>query len=257
LFAIPTFAQTPTAWGYSTGYGNVYGSFGLASTMQSMYNVARAQNQRTAARDAAVKKWGQPAVTAAERDAAAGRPAANPKIVLPPPRVVRNYGVFRPDASVDTGKAMADALGETPEEKALIAQIYASTRAAYDEQAAAKGWQNNMAGGLTFFTVAAMTIFYDEEEPSDAAVDAHYELLNAVIDEIPAFASASNRDKQNFNNMTIGFGGLLLAGYTEGKQTNNPETVESYRKLAGGLIKLVLKTDPTNLKLENGRIVIK
>jgi hypothetical protein len=25
LFALPAFAQTPTAWGYSTGYGNVYG----------------------------------------------------------------------------------------------------------------------------------------------------------------------------------------------------------------------------------------
>jgi len=27
-------AQTATAWGYSTGYGNVYGSYGLAATMQ-------------------------------------------------------------------------------------------------------------------------------------------------------------------------------------------------------------------------------
>ena len=65
-----TNAQTPNAWGYSTGYGNVYGSFGLASTMQSMYNVARAQTQKTTERNALIKKWGLPAVEKAEREAA-------------------------------------------------------------------------------------------------------------------------------------------------------------------------------------------
>src|SRR5258705_10369369 len=64
-----TNAQTPNAYGYSTGYGTVYGSFGLASTMQSMYNVSRAQMQRTTARNAMIKKWGLAAVEKAERDA--------------------------------------------------------------------------------------------------------------------------------------------------------------------------------------------
>src|SRR6185369_6904144 len=92
-----TNAQTPNAYGYSTGYGNVYGSFGLASTMQSMYNVARAQSQRTTARNAMIKKWGLAAVEKAEREAGSGSStgsktsaASNPQIVVPPPRVVRN-----------------------------------------------------------------------------------------------------------------------------------------------------------------------
>ena len=74
--------------------------------------------------------------------------------------------MFRPDATVDTGNAMADALGETPEEKALIKQIYTATKAAYEKEAASKGWKNNIAGGLTFFTVTAMTVYRDAEEPS-------------------------------------------------------------------------------------------
>ena len=40
-------AQTPNAWGYSTGYGNVYGTFGLAQTMQTMYNTTRRHTQST------------------------------------------------------------------------------------------------------------------------------------------------------------------------------------------------------------------
>jgi hypothetical protein len=250
-------AQTPNAYGYSTGYGTVYGSFGLASTMQSMYNVARAQTQRSTARNATVKRWGAAAVEKAERETASKSSRTNPQIVVPPPRVVRNHGVFRPDPAVDTGKAMADALAETPDQKTLIRQIYADTKAAYEEQAAVKGWKNNIAGGLTFFTVAAMTVYQDAEEPSMEAANAHYELLNATLDAIPALARTTDREKQNFNNLMIGLSGILLAGYTEGKQTGDTATLESYKKLSGMLIKMVLKMDPEDLVIENGRIVVK
>jgi len=174
-----TNAQTPNAWGYSTGYGNVYGSYGLASSMQSMYNVARAQSQRTNSRNAMIKKYGLAAVEKAEREAGTRTSApSNPQVVVPPPRVVRNYGMYRPDPSVDTGKALADNLGDTPQEKALIKQIYAATKAAYEEEAASKGWQNNIAAGLTFFTVTAMTAYHNAEVPSDEAVNTYYQVMN-------------------------------------------------------------------------------
>ena len=245
-FSVASPAQTQTAWGYSTGYGNVYGSFGLAQTMQSMYNVARAQAlKRTAG--------------AAARPASGGQVTArsNAKPVVQPPRIVRNYGKFVPDPNVDTGRSFADALGETPEERQLITNIYTATKTAFDKEASARGWQNNIAGGLTFFTVTALTIYHDSDEPGDAGLQSYYEILNATFDEIPEFKSVSNRDKQNFNNMTVGFAGLLLAGYLEGKQTGNAETIASYRKLAGEMIKMVLKTDPENIKVENGQIVMK
>ena len=250
-----TYAQTPNAYGYSTGYGTVYGSFGLASTMQSMYNVARAQSQRRISRDESVKKWGPAAVEKAEREAANNRAQSNPQIVVPPPPTVRNYGLFRPDATVDTGKALADALGETPEEKALIKQIYTSTRAAYDKEAGLRGWKNNIAAGLTFFTVAAMTVYHDTE-PSEEAVDSYYKVINAALDEMPEIGKAANKDKQGFNNTLVGFGGLLLAGYAEGKQNNDAAVLESYKKLSGMLIQLVLKTDPENVRIVNGQIVL-
>jgi hypothetical protein len=250
---------------YSTGYGTVYGSFGLAMATQNMYNASQMQMRKAMARNAMIQKWGLAAVEKAEREAAAkasssaSKPAApsNPQIVVPPPSIVRNHGVFRPDATADTGKAIADALGDTPEEKALIKQIYAGTKAAYDKAAVTKGWKNNIAGGLTFFTVTAMTIYRDADEPTDEAVDKYYKVVNASLDDLPEFGTVANKDKQNFNNMLIGFGGLLLAGYTEGKQTGDAATVETYKKLAGGLIQLVLKTDPENLRIENGQIVMK
>lgn len=259
-----TNAQTPNAYGYSTGYGTVYGSYGLASTMQSMYNVAQAQMQRTTARNAMIKKWGLAAVEKAEREAGSRSSTgtktsapSNPRIVVPPPPVVRNHGVYRPDPSVDTGKALADNLADTPEEKALIKQIYAATKAAYEKEAALKGWKNNIAAGLTFFTVTAMTAYHNAEVPSDEAVNTYYRVMNVALDEIPEFATVANKDKQAFNNMLIGFSGMLLAVYLEGKQNNDDAALATSKKLAGMLIEMVLKTAPENLRIENGQIVMK
>jgi hypothetical protein len=259
-----TNAQTPNAYGYSTGYGTVYGSFGLASTMQSMYNVAQAQMQRTTARSAMIKKWGLAAVEKAEREAGSRSSTgtktsapSNPQIVVPPPRVVRNHGVYRPDPSVDTGKALADNLADTPDQKALIKQIYAATKAAYEKEAALKGWKNNIGAGLTFFTVTAMTVYHNAEVPSDEAVNTYYQVMNVALDEMPELATVASKDKQAFNNMLIGFSGMLLAVYSEGKQNNDADELATSKKLAGMLIEMVLKTDPENLRMENGQIVMK
>ncbi len=238
--------NSPNAYGHSTGYGTVYGSYGLASTMQSMYNVARAQSQKTAAKAG-------PGLPSRAKSST----SSTTQTAAPPAGVVRNHGVFRPDATVDTGKAMADALGDTAEEKALIKQIYTATKATYEKEAAAKGWRNNIAGGLTFFTVIAMTAYHDAPEPPAGAMDTHYKALNSALDDTPEFAAVSNKDKQGFNNLMIGFGGMLLAIYTDAKQNSNAETLAASKQLAGMLIEMVLKTDPENLQVENGQIVMK
>lgn len=263
-------AQTQNTYGggYSTGYGTVYGSFGQAMATQNIYNTMQMQMQKTMMRNAMIKKWGLAAVEKAEREAGSGSSSSRAntsgssassgsRIVVPPPPVVRNHGKFRPDPTVDTGKALADALGETPEEKALIKQIYSATKAGYEKEAALKGWQNNIAAALTFFTIAAMTVYRDAEEPGDDAVNNYFKVVNSALDEMPEFATVTNKDKQRFNNMLIGFGGMLIAGYSEGKRNNDAATIATYQKLAGMLIQMVLKTDPDNLRIENGQIVMK
>lgn len=234
-------AQIQAAGGgyYRAGYPTVYTSFGQASMAQGrMYDTMKRQK--------------------AERDAASGSSTkSNAKTVLPPPLVIRKHGSFRADATVDTGKALADALGDTPEEKALIKQIYTATKAAYEKEAAVRGWKNNIAAGLTFFTVTAMTVYHDAEEPSDDAVNNYFKAVNSSLDEIPEYSKLTNKDKQGFNNMLIGFSGMMLATYTEAKQTGDAETLATSKKLAGMLIEMVLKADPENIRIENGQIVMK
>src|SRR5438128_2484436 len=113
-------AQIQAAGGgyYSAGYPTVYGSFGQASAAQSrMYDHVKVQTRRLTEREALIKKYGLAAVEKAEREASAkGTTRSNTQIVVQPPPVVRNYGVFRPDSTVDSGTALADALGTTMEE---------------------------------------------------------------------------------------------------------------------------------------------
>ena len=255
-------AQIQAAGGgyYRAGYPTVYGSFGQASAAQSrMYDQVKVQTRRMTERDAQIKRWGLAAVEKAEREAAApnGSAPSNRQIVVSPPPIVRNHGVFRPDPTVDTGKALADALGDTPEENTLIKQIYAATKTIYEKEAAQRGWKNNLAGGLTFFTATAMTVYHNTEEPSGEAANTYYKVLNLALDEIPEMATAANKDKQGLNNTLVGFSGMLLAIYTEAKQNNDADALANSKKLAGMLIEMVLKTDPENLRLENGQIVMK
>ncbi len=232
-------AQTSTPWGYNTGYGNVYGTYGLAQTMQSMYNVARAQSRTRAQAQTTPSGSSQPVA----------RPAPAP--------VVRNHGKYVPNPRVDNGTIFANALGETPDERALIKQIFTATKSAFDKEAAARGWKNNVAAGLTFFTIAAINSYHGSGDPTDEAVTAYFKIMNATLDEIPEFGRASNKDKQGFNDMTVGFAGLLIAGYVEAKQNDDSAALASNKKLAEMFIQMILKTDAQNVRLENGSIVIR
>jgi len=263
-------AQTRNTYGggYSTGYGTVYGSFGQAMATQNIYNTMQMQMQKTMMRNAMIKKWGLAAVEKAEREAKSGSSSSaaknssssspsDSKIVVSAPPVARNHGVFRPDATVDTGTALSNALADTPEEKALIKRIYASTKAEYEKEAALRGWKNNIAAGLTFFTATAVSVYHDSDVPGDDALNNYFKAVNGALDELPEFAGVPNKDKQGYNNMLIGFSGMLLAIHSEAKQTSDADALATSKKLAGMLIEMVLKTDPENLRIEDGQIVLK
>lgn len=266
LAAVPATAQTwnSNAGGYNTGYGTVYGSFGLAMATQNIYNTTQMQIQRLTMRQAMINKWGKAAVEKAEREARSGSTSGTSTassnttgpVVPPPPPAPKYYGRFRPDATVDTAKTIADALGETPEEKAMLKQIVNGTKTAFEQQAAARGWKNNIAGAFTFFLVSNATIYHDAAEPADNVLDAIYEAVNLAIDEVPDFRTAPNKDKQAMYNLLIGFAGIPLATYTEGKTNNDEQTVAVSRQLAGKMLEIVLKTDPAKVRFDQGSLTI-
>lgn len=263
LFASASaFSQTwnSNAGGYTTGYGTVYGTFGLAQATQNIYNSMQINMQRSMMRQSMIRKWGLAAVEKAEREAASNKSggkaaASNPAITVSPRPAPKNVGQFTPDATVNTGKTIADAVAETPQEKKLIETIVAETKKAFDAEATRRGWKkNNIAGALTFFIVSSITVAHDSEEPSDETVNALYDAIERTLDEVPEFGRMPNRDKQALNNTLLGLSGIPLATYMEGKNNNDPATIKVASALAGEMIRIVLKVEPSNARFKNGTL---
>jgi len=146
----------------------------------------------------------------------------------------------------DSLQKFADSIGTTEEEKQLMLQIAQQTKTAFEQQYAAKGWKDHMAGALTFF-ILSTSMVYNEQEPSDAAVDTLFKTFDQTMGSDAGLSSASNKDKTALYNSLIAYGGLPLTFYLHGKQTGNEAEVGKSKQLAAGFIKMILQTDPESL----------
>ncbi|MFO0597278.1 MAG: DUF6683 family protein [Myxococcaceae bacterium] len=247
----PAVAQSwnSNSGGWNTGYGTVYGSFGLANATQNMYNTMQLNLQRATMRQAMINKWGLAAVEEAERNAKAGKPAPSGMQVSAPPPAPKNLGVFKPSAKSTTFKQLGDALGGTAEEKQAITTIAQATRDAFESQPDTAPWKNNVAGALTFFLVGNLVIATGSEEPSDEATKALFNAISQTLDASPEFAKTSAKDKQALYEALIGFTGIPLAISSDAKERGDAKQEQQARELAARLIQLVLKVDAAQVKL--------
>lgn len=260
VLAVPAVAQTwnSNAGGWNTGYGTVYGTFGLAMATQNIYTSTQQNMQRLIMRQAMIKKWGLAAVEEAERNARAGKKSSTTNAELqqqvataPPPPAPKNSGVFKP-GKTDTFKKLGDALGTTAEEKNAITLIAKATRDAFEAQPEMKPWKNNLAGALGFFLVGNLALATGkmDDEVSDETSRALFESLNQALDASPEFAKTSARQKQEAYEMLIGFTGVPLAIYEDGKARGDEQQMKQAQEISAQLLKLVFKTDAAQMKLE-------
>ena len=252
LFAVPAFAQqwNSNAGGWNTGYGTVYGSFGVAMATQNIYNTTQMQIQRLTMRQAMINKWGLAAVEKAEREAASGKKSTAPEglQVTAPPPAPKNVGVFKPGKST-VAKQLGDAIGSTKEERDAVAMLASATKEAFEAQPETQKWKNNVAGALAFFLISNLVVATGSEEPSDETSQALFQAMSLALDASPEMAKASAKDKQQLYDLLIGFTGLPLAIYTEANERGDAAQMKQAQDLAAKLIELVLKVDAKSVKL--------
>ena len=151
---------------------------------------------------------------------------------------------------------LADSIGTTAEERALLRQLFAATKSAFETEVAAKGRKNDLAAAFTFFIGTSVMAYHDAPEPSEAALDNLWDGLSAVFNESPEFAALSNREKQEMYDMMVAFSGLILGSYMEGKSTGNDESLKAAKDLSNVMIQLVLKTDPDKMRFDRNGLLI-
>lgn len=247
---------------YMTGYGQVYGSYGYAMALQNMHNTIQMNLQRSMARAAMVKKWGEAAVRKteleAERKRASGsntKSSSNPQIAVPPSSAPKYLGKFRPDSSVNMANTISNVF-EKPEERQQMKLVVEAVQKIYKDEAVNRKWDNNLAGGMTFFLVILSTVYHDTEQPNDEVIKAIFDAVNESVDSVPEFVKASDKDKNTLNDMLVGFTALPFLTYIEGKKEGNADTVKTAQLLAGEMIKMILKTEPNNVKFDSKSLTI-
>lgn len=257
--AVSSAAQTynSNSGGWNTGYGTVYGSFGLAMATQNIYNSMQMNMQRSIMRQAMIKKWGKAAVEKAERNvsgrstqrASNTQSAATSGPVVEAPRVPKFYGRFTASPGLDTPGVFANALGENAQERELYRKIVAESISLLNTEAAKNGWKNDIAGAMTIFILTNSMIYNSTEDPGDGLAQALYDAVQSSIDEVPEIGKLADKDKQALYNTLLALSGIPLTFYADAKQRNDPEALATAQKLAGEMLKMVFKTEPERLKL--------
>lgn len=182
------------------------------------------------------------------------KPSRDIVSALPPPAASPTF--FKPDPAADTIATLANELGTTTEERAILRELFNTTKTAFEEEVAAKGRRNNVAAAFTFFTAVNSMVYHGDPEPSDEAIDTLWDGLDSVFAEMPEFREMPDRDKQAIYDTLIAFSGLVLAGYMHAKETGDAATEKLYREVAGTMIRSVLKTEPEAIRFGTDGLVI-
>lgn len=240
LLASPALAQVKAAGGAAAGLGKVYEASGSSSAAKGLQGKMNTALARAVAR---AKSASKPAVADRSR-----RTRTQPMAVPAPPDPIERATVFTPDPRSDFLNELAAQLGMTPEEREQLLLLFAGTKEAFEAEVSAKGRSKDISAAFTLFIATAVTVYHNDAEPSDAAIDNLWEGMSSALTEMPEVANLTNAEKQHMYDMLIGFSGFLLAGYAAGQAPDGEETRAVFRQLAGMLIQTILKTDPDKLR---------
>lgn len=232
------------------GYAKVYEAAGRSAAARGVQQTMNTTLLKAVAKSRVVKSA---AVAGGRRQA----PKKAAPTAAPLPAPANNYAFFKPDPNTDNFGSLADSLGKNEQEKDVLRQLFAATKTAFEKEVAAKGRRNNLAAAFTLFTASAVTVYHDDPEPSDEAVDKLWDGLNSVFDESPEMAKLTDAEKQQLYDTLIALSGLVLAGYMEGKNSGDTETQTLFKTLAGAMIEQVLKTDPEKARFGKGGLDVK
>ena len=153
---------------------------------------------------------------------------------------------FTPPAGSHAMETFVDGLGRTPDERQQLLQVIAATKTAFEQDYAAKGWKNNVAGAFAFF-IGSIGYIWSGHEPDAAAQDRLFEALSTVLAQSPDMPKASPREKAALYDTLIASASIPLLLYIDGSQKNDKAQVEQARGLAAEYSRKVLQAEPEAL----------
>lgn len=251
--AISAAGQTQ-AGGAKAGIGRVFegsarsaAARGVQQKMNGgLLKAAVAKSKAPKARPATVRT--QSSTATAKQSTAA--PTISPAVIQP------SYTDFSPATGTDFVERFASALSTDPTEKELVRQLVTITRIEFEKEVSKRARANNLAAALTFFVASTVTVYHNDPEPSDEAIDQLWDGLNDTLNGLPEMSKLTDAEKQEMYEMLVACGGLVLAGHVLSKESGDVKSAAVYRQLAGELIKSVLQVEPGKVRFNSGGLNI-
>ena len=184
------------------------------------------------------------------------RRPANRSASTPAPALGAKSLFFTPVGNSGIDLQLVNSLTTNADERVALLTVLRETKKAYEAEVAKVGRSNNVAAALTFFVATCVTVYNDAPEPSDEASENLADALSELMSENPQITQLSNRNKQGLHDRLVYVSGLILAGYVNGKQTNDAASLQAFRLLAGVCLQSVLQIEPQRLRFNDNGLVI-
>lgn len=155
---------------------------------------------------------------------------------------------FVSTGQVDYPTRLADLMDLRGQEREVMIEIFRATKTEFERQVAAKGRQNNLSAALVFFLAATVTVYHNEPEPSEAAIDALWDGMEATLREMPQLDRLSDAEKEELYNVLVCTSGMILAFNEIARQNNDPDLLSLSRNVAGTMIRQTLNTNPEKIR---------
>lgn len=167
-----------------------------------------------------------------------------------------NSLAFTPVNNSGVDRQLATSFSNKPAEQAGLIEIFRTTKTGYKNELRKMGKKEDVAMALTFFIATCVTVYNAAPEPGDAAIENVYQKLFETMNEAPQFARMSDAEKQALSDKLVYISGLVLAGYISGQQTNDANTTQAYRLLAGVCLQSLMQVDPGRMRFNQTGLVV-
>ena len=174
----------------------------------------------------------------------------------PKPQSRSNPMKFTPAGDSGVAKALADAFGNSAEQRASLVGAFNQIKQGYEVEVAKEGKSNNLAAAMTFFIASNVVAYHQTDVPSDADTDKLFQSLQQTMAKVPALAAMSNVEKQQMHDWLVCMGGFSLSNYMDAKQNNNAEALATIKDFADYSMRLALGVEGSKLSLAGSRLTL-
>ena len=157
---------------------------------------------------------------------------------------------FRSTGTQLTTRELANASGNTPEEKEQMFKLMSTALALYETEARRLGRPNDFALALAVALAVNSNVYNGRPEPEEARLLELGDAIGELMAEDNVFGGITDKQKQEMYESMVIFTMLVQAGSNEAKQKGDATEVATYRELAGKVLQNISGMSPEKIRLD-------